>query len=74
MCQVLQRDQGRRHVYKVQEALSGPGRLAYPCLLHLQVMRWGSRRRRCRRSCRHRHWYAPNNAVKGLPVGPRRRC
>ena len=34
MCQVLQRDQGLRHVYKVQEALSEPGRRAYPCLLH----------------------------------------
>ena len=74
MCLVLQLDQGQPHVYEVQEALSRPGPLAYHCLLHWQVMQWGSRRRRCRRSCQRRHWYEQNNAVKGLPVGPIRRC
>ena len=61
-------------MYAVQEALSSPARRAYPCRLRWRVMRWGSRRRRFRKSRRHRHWYAKKNAVKGLPVGPRHRC
>ena len=71
---VLQQDQGQSHEYEVQGASNRLGPLVGPCPPQERVIRWGTRLRRCRRSCRCRHWCEPNTVVKGLPVGPILRC